>query len=141
MNKKKIEITILCDKRKANNTASTPNGSYGPAFQHANSSRQKTITPQATFGGNKTVNSIQSHHSRVLFCFFKNTSDISSKYALVLSNVDICPTWNRFQNRTSYWSLTSLLIITDHYRFSSDLEMFPRLSLLAMPSSDRPVSV
>lgn len=138
MNKKKIEITIVCDKRIANNSASTPSGNYGPPLQHANSSRQKTIALQATFGGNKTVNSIQSHRSHV--SLKKNTSNISSKYALVLSSVDIWPTWNRFQNRTSYWSLTNLSIITDHYRFSSDLEMFPRFRPLAMPSSDRPVS-
>lgn len=65
MNKKEIEITNICDKRKANNSASTPSASYGPALQHANSSRQKTIAPQATFGGNKAVNSIQSYRSCV----------------------------------------------------------------------------
>lgn len=44
----------------------------------------------------------------------KKPSDASSKHTLI--GVNIRPTWNRFQNRTSYWSLTNLLTVSAAWR-------------------------
>lgn len=44
----------------------------------------------------------------------KKPSDASSKHTLI--DVNIRPTWNRFQNRTSYWSLTDLLTVSAAWR-------------------------